>query len=267
MNNERIEDIFLVIGDRMSAVNKVWWYLLAAALVFAIPIFFVLNTTFVNSLLAVYKAPVIIYTSVNKEPLQILDKKIFDFGHQTYSGFVKLRNINLEWGESQQDYKIEFKTFGGTVVNTLNRSTFILPSSEKLLVLPRFVSDKKPDDLVITLAPAHFIRKPKNSFNFEVQRTSLQNNSTGLVVSSAFKNLTPFTLKQIELPVIVFNTKNEIVAVNFTYINDVKSSETRTFQFSWPEQVTGAVRAEVSPEINAFDPAIISNEAGVTPTF
>ena len=261
-----MQEIFLLLGDKLAPVSKKWWYVLVAAFIFVIPSYFLLKSMFVNLLVGSYQGPQLINISVVKEPLQVIDKKILALPNNTYYGYIKIRNINLEWGVAGQAYTVNFRTLGGTVVNTANRMTFILPASEKLIVLPRFTSDKRPEELLVSLPETHFVRKPQLVLNFDKQRTNLNNQATGLVVSSAFINLSPFIIKQVDLPVTIYNSQNQIVAVNFTYINDVKSSETRTFQYSWPALVADAVRAEINPELNVFDRNIISNVEG-TPQF
>ncbi|OGE83673.1 MAG: hypothetical protein A3B10_04435 [Candidatus Doudnabacteria bacterium RIFCSPLOWO2_01_FULL_44_21] len=271
-DNERIQEFFILIGDKLAPVKKIWWYGLLVCLISAIPGYFVIRFLFIEAMVGSYTGPAIIYTLQAKEPLQVIDKKIFTLStsptggpDQTYSGYFKIRNIELEWGVPNQTYTVQFKTFGGTIINQASRTTFILPASEKLVILPRFTSPTKPDELVISLADSHFVHKPELSLNFDIERTSLQNNQDGLIVSSAFKNLSPFILKQVDLPVAVFNSRNEIIAVNFTYVNDVSASETRSFQYSWPSGIAEAIRAEINPEINVFDRKIITTEAGISP--
>lgn len=263
--NDRLEELFLLIGDRFALVNKIWWYILGIVLVAAIPAYFIFKAMFVKTMILSYHQPQMVYLAVEKQPLQILDKKVFSLGNNSYTGYVKIKNINLEWGVGNQGYTAEFKTFGGTSLRTVTGQTYVLPASEKLLVFSRFTSQQKPDVIEVSLSDPHFIHKPDIEFNFELERINTQNNPNGLIVSAGIKNLTALTIKQINLPVIVYNNKNEIVAVNFTNINDVLSGETRTFRYTWPEGVFGAVRAEIGPEINVFDRNIFSNQIGVQP--
>ncbi len=264
-DNERLQEFFILVGDAVAPVKRAWWYALVAAIVLTIPGYHVAKTLFVTALVAGYDGPQIIYNSVTKEPLQILDKKIFSLPNNTYSGYVKIKNTNLEWGVEGQEYTAEFKTAGGTVVNSANRVTFILPASEKLIILPRFNSSNQPITLDFELADTHFVHKPDISINYDIERTNINNTPDGLVVSSAFKNFSPFTIRQVDIPVAIYNNRGEIIAVNFTYVNEVKASETRTFQYTWPGQIPGAIRAEVNPEVNIFDRNILSNESGVSP--
>ncbi|HTL39689.1 MAG TPA: hypothetical protein VL306_02665 [Methylomirabilota bacterium] len=264
--DEKVQEWFLLLGDKLAPVKKIWWYILLIAFVFAIPAYYVLKSVFVVSLIAGYSGPALIYTAPIKEPLQVLDdKQIFSYADNNYAGYIKIKNVNLEWGVADQEYKIDFKTFGGTVVNTLDRTTYILPGSEKLIVIPRFQADKKPDEMIVTLGQTHFVHTPGITINTDKQRTILQNSPNGATVSSAFINMSPFTIHKVDLGVAVFNTQNKIVGVNYTNINDVKASETRTFQVAWPEQILGGVRSEVYPEIDIFDRNILSAPAGVSP--
>jgi hypothetical protein len=265
MDNDRLQEIFLFLGDKAALIGKKWWYALLIGVVVTLPVFYLSKFAFSKLILKNYKSPEIIYTSAPKDPLQVLDSKIFSLPNNTYSGYFKIKNTTFGWGVAQQSYKAQFKTFGGTVLREVNDSTYVLPSSEKIIVLPRFSPDSTPDQLVITLGDTHFVAKPEVSANLELERTDLQNNSNGLVVSAGVKNLTAFTIKRIDLPVLIYNNKNEIVGVNFTYINSVESGETRTFQYSWPAAVPGAIRSEITAEVNIFDRTLFSTQAGVSP--
>ena len=142
---------------------------------------------------------------------------------------------------------------------------FFLPASEKLLVFARFSSDSEPQTLDVSLGDTKFIRKPDISVNYELERINFSNNPSGARVSAGIKSLSAFTVKQINLPVVVYDNQNTVVGVNSTYISEVASGETRTFQYTWPLSLPGAVRAEITPEINVFDRNLFSTDTGVSP--
>src|SRR5258708_39921823 len=101
--------------------------------------------------------------------------------------------------------------------------------------------------MIFTLGATKFTHRPQRNFNYEIERLNVNNNSSGLGVSAAIKNTTPFTITHVNLPVAVLNSRNELVAVNFTYIDDLLSGETRTFQYTWPIAVAEAARAGSGP--------------------
>jgi hypothetical protein len=252
-DNERLQELALVAGDKVSMVSKKVWVALLITIVGAVPLYFLAKQSFIRVALVGYQSPEIIHTSAVKQPLTILDKGIFDLGDNNYSAFVKVKNIEFDWGVPDQSYTAEFKTLGGTSITKVEGSTFVLPAREKIIIFSRFSAQQKPERFDFALGETHFIHRPMIDFNFELERRVVNNALGGLIVSAGIKNLTPFTVKKVNLPVVVYNSQNQIVAVNFTYIDDLLSGETRTFQYFWPRMVAGAVRAEISPEVNIFD--------------
>jgi hypothetical protein len=263
--NERLEEWGLMTGDLIVSISRGWWISLSIGIVAVIPAYYLMKFLFVQSLIASHEVPAIVYTSAVKQPLTVIDQKVFTLGPNTYSGYVRVKNTNLEWGVSEQSYTAEFKTFGGTVLTKVNGTTFILPASEKLIVFARFTSENKPDEIAFSLGDTKFTHKPDLAVNYELERITIANNPSGALISAGIKNLSAFTVKQINLPVAVYNNKNEIVGVNSTYINDVLSGETRAFQYIWPGSLPGAVRAEVNAEINIFDRGILATDKGISP--
>ena len=263
--NPRVQEWFLMIGDRATQVSRAWWYALGIAIVAVIPAYFIFKLAFVETFTRAHRVPAIIYTEVAKEPLQVIEQKIFKLGPNSYSGFARIKNINLEWGVATQAYTAEFKTVGGTLVTKVTGNSFILPASEKLLVFARFSSESEPQTLDVSLDDTKFIRKPNISVNYGLERVNFSNNPGGAVVSAGITNLSPFTVKQINLPVVVYDNQNTVVGVNSTYISEVASGETRTFQYTWPLSLASGVRAEITPEINVFDRNLFSTDTGVSP--
>src|SRR5258708_2245742 len=251
--NERLQEFVLVAGDKLSLVDKKWWYGLLITIIATTPLYYAAKAGFVKLTMLNYQAPRIIHTTAVKQPLEIIGKGIFDLGDNNYSAYVKIKNIEYDWGVPIQDYTAEFKTLGGTSITKVASSTFVLPVGEKLVVFSRFKAAQKPEQMIFTLGATKFTHRPQRNFNYEIERLNFNNNSSGLVVSAGIKNTTTFTITHVNLPVAVLNSRNELVAVNFTYIDDLLSGETRTFQYTWPRAVAGAVRAEIAPEVNIFD--------------
>jgi len=263
--NERVQEWGLLAGDAFATISRRWWYALGLGIVLVLPAYFLFKFLLVQSIVAAHNPPEIIYTSVVKQPLEIVEQKVFSLGGNSYSGYVKIRNVNLEWGTANQFYTAEFKTLGGTLITKVNGSSFVLPASEKIIVFARFTAEDKPEVVSVVLDETKFIHKPDLSLPIEIERVSLMNATSGATVSAGVRNFSAFTINQINLPVALYNNQNQIVGVSTTYVSVVKSGETRTFQYTWPTAVAGAVRAEITPELNIFDRNIISTDEGVSP--
>jgi hypothetical protein len=264
-DNERIQEAVLMAQEKSQAIGKKVWYGLGLTIVLIVPVYYVLKFGFVTLLMQTYREPKIIYTEAIKEPLQVLETKFFKLTDNTYSGYVKIKNLNLEWGVKSQTYTAEFKTVGGTVLTKAQGTTYILPASEKIIVFSRFTANQTPYEVIFKLGETQFTHKPEIDVDLGLERTTISYPSSGMIVYAGVKNNTPYTLKQINLPMVVYDNTNKIVGVNYTFINDVLSNETRTFQYSWPAKINGAARAEIYPEVNIFDSEVFEVPPGESP--
>lgn len=265
-NNEQLQELSILVQDRISRVGRYWWYALGASIVLCIPLFFVARSLFVEALIRTHHFPAFIYQEEIKVPLEIVDKKVFKLGAETFAGFIKIKNgPNLNWGVASQPYTAVFRTLGGTEVAKFSGTTYILPGSEKVIVFPRFTSQNVPATIEVVLAQTNFVHKPtRPDPTLVVSRVEMQT-SGNLIVTAALTNNTPFTIKRVDLPVMVYDRNNNVIAVNYTNVNDVKQQETRTFQFTWPNAVPGASRVEILPQANIFDLNLYELPPGQSP--
>jgi SLAP domain-containing protein len=258
--NERTQEWFLMLGDKFATLNRRWVYVLGVCLVLVIPLFYLSRYVFFLSFHSSYIGPQLLNVTSGKESLEIIDKSIFELPQNNYYAVIKLRNPNLEWGVASQAYVVRFKDQADKIVATYSGNTYILPTSTKVLILPRFVSGEKPVTTEIVLADSKFVRPQSTNAQLEVTRKSIVNQNGQMIVSASVRNSTPYTVKQIDLPVTVFDAQNNLIAASTTNVNSVISGETRSFQFVWTKEFNTAVRAEINPEVNLFDRGLFSSE-------
>jgi hypothetical protein len=256
-NNPKFQELSIIISDLIRSIDKRWWYALAAVFVLCFPFYFAMRTAFVSAIVGSHKFPAYIYQDQAKVPLEVTEKKIFSLGNNTYNGYIKIKNsANFQWGAAAQGYTAAFSTTGGTQVSHSTGMAFVLPASEKIIVFKSFQSDKAPTVLDIKLEPTQFTHKPTRAEpDLGIERKDLIPVGPQLVVAASIKNKTPFTIKRIGLPVLLYDGGNNIVGANYTNIDEVLYGESRSFQVAWPNH-PAAVRAEILPEINLFDSGI-----------
>ncbi|OGE95363.1 MAG: hypothetical protein A3H72_01990 [Candidatus Doudnabacteria bacterium RIFCSPLOWO2_02_FULL_48_8] len=258
IKNEQVEDWMLLISDRFSTLKIGYWYSLVVALAAALPLFLFLKYSFSSVFISQYQPPEVVTVRPQPQPIKLVDHKIFELSQNSYSGLVRIRNINLEQGIPELIFTAEFKTFGNTAITKVSGKTFVLPASEKILVFSKFTSDQTPELLDFKFEEPKFRYKPQlPPLNLELERVSIENPNGTIAVSGGIKNLSPFTIKQIYLPMLLYDSSNRIVGVNSTTVNLVKSSEVRTFRYIWPKSIPEAVRAEVTSEVNLFESGIL----------
>lgn len=266
-NNQRVQELLLFLGDRLSKFNRKTAYWAGGGLVGLIVLFFALRMLFFNLFFGDYQPPAITYQPVQKVELIVVDQGIFKLTKGSYTGFVRIRNSNLDFGVASQDYEARFETLGGTVASEIWGKTFVLPASIKTIVFSRFSSDQEISKLNFQLKPSKFVHKPDSlpPIELEIGRVQIVQNGGEFRVLGVVKNLTAFTISEVYVPALLYNSQNQIVGANLTSINDVGSYESRSFQLFWPNPVLGVARAEISPEANIFERGILKGEAGSSP--
>lgn len=238
--NDNMEEWFLVVGDWFRATDRKWFLAFGLVVLLAAPLYFFIAFTFSNLLSATITPLKVDYVEVPKTGLEITEKKIFSLADGTYTGFARVKNINFDWGVPGQDYQAIFKSSNGSTVMSMSGEVFILPSSEKIIVFPRFSSSVAPVSLDLTLAESTFIRPPNlQNLNLEIQRRSIELQGNDTLVNAVIVNRTPFKISRVDIPVLLFNQNNEIIGANYTNINDLASAESRSFQYTWYSRING----------------------------
>src|SRR5690606_35684557 len=100
------------------------------------------------------------------------------------------------------------------------------------------------------------------ALTLEIQRRSLEQGQGQTVVSAVILNRTPFEITRVDLPVLLFNSSGQVVGANYTNINDLKSFESRSFQYIWYTNINNVSRIEIIPELNLFDRELLLTQQG-----
>src|SRR3989344_5093359 len=101
-NNNRLQEVFFLLGNSIRSLNKKWWYALLASVILIVPLFFVFRVGIFQIFYSGYEGPEITYQPVEVEPLEVVDQGVFKLNGEIYSGYVKIRNINLDRGVPDQ---------------------------------------------------------------------------------------------------------------------------------------------------------------------
>ncbi len=265
LDEDKTEEILLVVGDSLRGNNRKWLLMFGIILIASIPGYLALKIIFFNVAASQYQPPKIT-GQVERSPLEELEKKFIKIG-DSYSGYVKIKNPNFDWGVPKLLYRIEILDSAGILITSSTNESFVLPASEKYLVLPRFVASSAPSQINFSILESKFVLKP-DSFpvlNIEVQRNSVAAGANETQLQAVLKNNSAFTISQVDLLATIYNDRGELVGMNYTNINDLLSGELRSFQLSWPYQIPGRLNAEISPEVNIYAKEIIKTQGPVSP--
>ena len=124
-------------------------------------------------------------------------------------------------------YRAEITSRDGSLIASNTNSTFILPASEKYILLPRFKSDINPSQINFSLLNSRYVVKPNlPDIRLDIQRSQVVVVENETITTGVIKNNSPFTVTQVNL-VAVYNERSQLVALNYTNINDLVTGELR----------------------------------------
>ena len=266
--SESVEEFLLVVGDTWRGENKRWLLALVIVVVFAWPVYFALKLTFANVFIADYDPPTV-KAQVERIPLDVVETKIFKLDSNNYTGYVKVKNENLDWGVPKLYYRADFKDYSGALIKSTSGLTYVRPSSEKIIVLPRFSSSASapPSQIDFQITDSKFTVTPDDvpTINLELQRTEVVTAASDTSVISVLRNPTPYKISQVDLTVYLYDNSNDLVGVNYTNVNEVRSGELRSFRVVWPVRLGERLRAEITAETNMFNKDLILPADPVSP--
>lgn len=244
----------MIIGDWYRETSRAWFYALIAVIVGAIPFYMAMKLGFEQVLINSITPLQVNRQETTKLPLEVVENKIFALDNGTYSGYVRVKNPNGEWGAPAQSYTAEFVAANGSSLLNASGTTFVLPGSDKIIVFPRFASQTPPARLNFTLAQASLVRPPNlPTLDLEIQRRNMEMQGGQSTASAVIVNNTPFKISRVDLPVLLYDNAGQVVGANYTNINDLESAESRSFQYVWYSRINNVARIEIIPEVNIYD--------------
>jgi hypothetical protein len=188
--------------------------------------------------------------------VEVMETKLLKSNGNQYDILAKIRNINPDWGVSKLDYKFILKDKLGAKVGERERESYILPQQERYLIEigVESLTEAETVELELTLSEA---QKLKQFVNPQAQ---LAVKDMGHFVSEGksranglLSNQSSFGFEKVDINVILYNPKDEVVGVNYTNLNAFLPGTERYFSVAWSGTIKGASRVEIEPNVNVFE--------------
>ncbi len=196
---------------------------------------------------------------IKADDLKIGNKRYIDSGIEgKYDFWAEVSNPNNIFGSQNFKYKITLKDTDGNIAGERNGQSFILPG-EKKYIIENNIPAKNPARVEFSVSDVKW-----NEFNNDYEKPTLDivnknydeiNSGTGFSEAKGLlKNESPFDFSIIKVKVLLKDEAGNIIALNSTEMNAVKSREEREFRVFWPTRFPGKVsNIEAQAEVNVFD--------------
>ncbi|EKD46511.1 MAG: hypothetical protein ACD_67C00208G0002 [uncultured bacterium] len=197
--------------------------------------------------------------AIQTKPLTIEETAVVFGGNNTYDAVAKIINPNDSVGASSFKYTFNLKDSSGNVVATRQGTNFILPADSKYVVDLgfQFENGGVPTSAEFVINDVAWeklsdIGKPQIGVyrkNFGKTPTGNGNEADGII-----RNESGYDLNKIFIAIVLRNEDGEIIGVNKTEKNFVRTKAEIEFRLNWPYQFSAPVaKMDVDAQANIFD--------------
>lgn len=177
----------------------------------------------------------------------------------TYDLYAKVSNPNNVFGSSQFSYRFQLKDASGQVIVTKDGKGFILPGETKYIIEAAVQTDGTPASADLAISNETWVQFKDY---FESPQLKVVNKEYNQITSGVgfgeadglLKNGSPYDFANIDIYVLLEDVGNNIIGLNSTSMQTVKSGESRDFKAMWMNRFPGTVsNMEVQADVNIFD--------------
>jgi len=177
-----------------------------------------------------------------------------------YDLYSRISNPNNIFGSSSFQYEFKVKDADGQIIATRSGKNYILPGESKYIVENNIETDKVPASVEFNIGDTNWVE-----FNnsYEKPQLKIVNKQYGPITDGVgfslaiglLKNESLFDFSKINLDIILKDSKDNVIGLNSTEMQMVKSGENRDFKALWMNKFPHAedvINVDVQAEVNVF---------------
>ncbi|HMQ01507.1 MAG TPA: hypothetical protein PKD79_00325 [Candidatus Doudnabacteria bacterium] len=180
----------------------------------------------------------------------------------TITAYATVRNPNLDLSLDNLRYTVNFFNQNNQPVFTTNGSVYLLPDQQRWLVVPRVDSGDNIVSAEIVFEQPAWQRRltiPDVELRMSEPVIYQQDNPLVTITEGAVINNSPFSLRQVSLVLVMYNTNNQVVAVTTREEFTLQPFERRAYLVQWPGLSRNAVsRIGLEAYTNTLDATNLS---------
>jgi len=188
---------------------------------------------------------------VKVEKMEIIQPVV---GETTYDVVAKIVNQDTDWGVSKLKYKFILKDRFDKTVLEKEGVSYILPSQERHLIGVGLKADRPVVNGSLEIIMEE-IQKLKEFIIPDIVVTSKSHSvvSGRSKVFGEITNNNPYGFETVDIGVILYDTTDNIIGLNFTNLNSLTANSKRSFVATWGETINDEVdKIYIEPTVNAF---------------
>lgn len=196
------------------------------------------------------------YCEPDLAPPKVLSTKLIQAGKGDYDFVAEIENPHRQFGASEVHYELILLNDSGNELLKREGVFYILPGQTKFLILPFLTTQNNVANIELKIKSAKWQRIDSlEGMNLVVRNERFISNSNGGgSVNAVIFNDSDFDFDMIDIDVILYDHKKEIIGVNKSNIRTFVARSERAFQVVWPFPIQGSIsKIDVRPSTNLFE--------------
>jgi hypothetical protein len=195
----------------------------------------------------------------NPEPPIVSNITATTLGTNTYSAVAQIKNPNLDLSAENVPYTFHFYNSQKQELKSVSDTFYILPNESKYISAPR-VTTSEPIASIEFQLPQTFpwqkrLQIPTVKLTTSAPVFSYQTSPQALVVDGDFVNNSPYSLKEVRITFVLFDSNNKIIGSSQRDEFTIAPFERRTYKQLWPNVVApGLTTVNVEASTDTLDP-------------
>jgi|LNFM01.2.fsa_nt_gb hypothetical protein len=268
-DNLQVEAQSVVVGANEGVWKLKTWFegllrwqriLLIILIVLMIPGYFAVRYGLELVLVRQYARQALVAHSAftDPNPLVVSRVNIIRNSNDTVSGYLTVRNPNLDLGLDNARYTINFLDSASQIVFTSTGSLYLLPDQQRWIVVPRVESTNQITSAEIKFGELNWQKRleiPQVELRMNEPFTYQQESPLATVTEGAVVNNSPYSLRQVSLVVVLYGANNQVLAVTSREEYSLQPFERRAYIIQWPNVNRSAItRIGLEAYTNTLDP-------------
>lgn len=236
------------------------WFLILC-LIAMLPAYYVTKNVSMKIWLSQYSQSALTAKPSFINPLEpkVSNVNVTTLGAGVYGAVVEVGNANLDLSAQDIPYQFNFYNAKKELLYSAGDKLFLLPNQTKYIAVPRFNTAEQVAYANFQLSKdIHWQKKlkiPSVPLTTSIPQTYQQASPQAFVVEGDFTNQSPYTLKQIRLNFILFNSGGKIIGVSQRDEFTVSPFERRTYKQLWPGIFAADLKnVKITADTNTLDP-------------
>lgn len=195
------------------------------------------------------------YCEPELAPPKVLSTKLIKAGDGDYDFIAQVENPHPQFGASEVDY--ELILFNAEDEELLKKQDlfYILPGQTKNLIFTHLTTENNVKRIEFNIKSAKWQKITSlEGMNLIVRNEKYYPTSSGGMVKALLLNDSDFDFEVVDIDVILFNSRGDIVAVHRTDVRTFVARTERSFEVVWPFRISSDVaKIEIYPATNLFE--------------